>query len=151
MPPISEPHARVIYFLLNLLLIEFRAERGFAMSERLLRDPELFTERREQAEHAAVIVDRIRRDEEIHVTSLRLLLGEVRSLDFRTLDGGTIKGSEIVDDFWHDISHWATVEQPPLVAEQQRTLCQERIALHPEAARVQRAFDALEDSSDPAA
>lgn len=147
MPPISDPHARVIYFLLNLLLIEFRAERGFAMSEQLLRDPYLFTERREQAERAADIVDRIRRDEEIHVTSLRLLLGEVRSLDFRRLDGGTIAGAEVVDEFWRAICRWATEEQPPLVAEQQRELCRERIAQHPEAARVQEAFDALEESS----
>jgi len=147
MPPISEPHARLIYFLLNLLLIEFRAERGFAVTEQLLRDPELFTARRAEAERAADIVDRIRIDEEIHVSSLRLYLGEVRSLDLRTLDGGKISGAEIVDDFWKEICHWATVEQPPLAAEQQRTLCRERIARHPQAERVQRAFDALEESS----
>jgi hypothetical protein len=147
MPPISDPHARLIYFLLNLLLIEFRAERGFAVTEQLLRDPEVFTERRADAERAADIVDRIRIDEEIHVSSLRLILGEIRSLDFRTLDGGTISGAEVVDDFWKEMCHWATVEQPPLAAEQQRALCRERIARHPDAERVQREFDALEESS----
>ncbi len=144
-PPISDGHMRLIYFLLNLLLIEFRAERGFSLTEELLVDPELFTDRREAAERAAEIVRRIRRDEEIHVTSLRLVLGEIRSLTFKTTDGGTIAGSEIVDDFWNEIVHWATVEQPKLAAEQQRAVFEERIAAHPEAARVQAAFDALEE------
>ncbi len=144
-PPISEPHMRLVYFLLNLLLIEFRAERGFSMTEELLVDPDLFTDRRDAAERAAEIVRRIRRDEEIHVTSLRLVLGEIRHLTFKTLDGGTMKGAEIVDDFWNEIVHWATVEQPKLAAEQQREIFRERIAAHPEADRVQAAFDALED------
>jgi len=148
-PPISDGHMRVIYFLLNLLLIEFRAERGFSQTEELLMDPELFTADRAAAERAAEIVRRIRRDEEIHVTSLRLMLGEIRSLTFKTTDGDTISGHEIVDDFWHEISHWATVEQPRLAAEQQRALCRDRIAAHPEAERVQAAFDALEER-DPA-
>ena len=127
MPPISQPHASTIYFLLNLLLIEFRAERGFASTEQILRDPDLFTDRREEAEHAAQIVDRIRLDEEVHVSSLRLYLGEIRSLTFKTTDGGTISGSEIVDPFWAAISKWATTEQPKLAAEQQRKILEERI------------------------
>ena len=146
-PPISEPHMRVIYFLLNLLLIEFRAERGFSQTESLLMDPDLFTDDRASAERSAEIVRRIRRDEEIHVTSLRLMLGEIRHLTFKTVDGGTMPGREIVDDFWAEISHWATVEQPPLAAEQQRALCRERIAGHADAERVQASFDALEERS----
>ena len=43
---------------------------------------------------------------------------------------------EIVDDFWAEIVHWATVEQPKLAAEQQRKIFEERIAAHPEAERV---------------
>lgn len=145
LPPVEPRYARLIEFLLNLLLIEFRAERNFALTETLLRDPELFGGRRAEAEQAAEIVGRIRQDEEIHVASLRLYLGEIRHLTFRALDGGSIPGTAIVDDFWKAITHWATVEQPPLVAEQQREICRERIATHPEAARVQREFDALEE------
>ncbi|MFP6656063.1 MAG: hypothetical protein VCB25_10585, partial [Myxococcota bacterium] len=120
MPPISLPHARTIYFLLNLLLIEFRAERGFSLTEQLLRDPDLFGDRREEAEHAARIVDRIRLDEEVHVMSLRLYLGEIRHLTFKTIDGSTISGQEIIDPFWTEITTWATREQPKLAAEEQR-------------------------------
>ena len=85
-------YERTVYFLLNLLLIEFRAERGFAMTESMLLDPDLFTGRRKQAEHAAEIVDRIRTDEEIHVASLRLYLGELSSVNLKTIDGWTIPG-----------------------------------------------------------
>ena len=142
---ISPPHNQLIEFLLNLLLIEFRAERGFALTESLLRDPELFQGRRAEAEHAAVIVDRIRQDETVHVDSLRLYLGELQHVHLETLDGGVVEGREIVDPFWQTLVHWATQEQPRLIAQQQRSLMRERIAGHPEAERVQKAFDALEE------
>ena len=136
---------RTIYFLLNLLMIEFRAERGFSLTQRMLRDPELFGSRRAEAEEAAILVERIRTDEEIHVRSLRLYLGELRSLHFRTQDGGTLAGAEVVDSLWQDIVRWATVEQPKLAAEQQRTLFTRRILEHPDGRRLLAAFDALEE------
>jgi hypothetical protein len=143
---VPDPILRTVYFLLNLLLIEFRAERGFSLTENLLRDPELFTDRRPEAERAAEIVGRIRIDEEVHVHSLRLYLGELRTLTFKTLDGGTCSGAELVDSLWAGIVHWATVEQPPLAAAQQRTILHERIAQHAEADRVRREFDALAEA-----
>ncbi len=141
---VNDAQVRMIYFLLNLLMIEFRAERGFSLTQELLRDPELFTDRREKAEEAAEIVGRIRTDEEIHVRSLRLYLGELRSVTFKTSDGGRVPGSRVVDGLWEGIVRWATNEQPKLFAEQQRKLMTQRIAQHPEAERVQAEFDALE-------
>ncbi len=146
-PELPGAIVRSVYFLANLLLIEFRAERGFAFSQRMLRDPELFPERRAQAERAAEIVDRIRRDEELHVDSLRLYLGELSSLDFRTQDGGRLAGRRVVNALWNGIVHWATVEQPRLVAERTRELLHARIAAHPEATRVRAAFDALAENA----
>jgi len=147
-PPIAEGFARLVYFLLNLLLIEFRAERFFETAQCLLQDPDLFVTRRSEAEQAARLVDRIRQDEEIHVTSLRLVLGEIRAATFRTRDGGRISGHEIVDDFWREIVHWATVLQPRLAAAQQRRLCEERIARHPRSAWILREFHALAEADD---
>jgi hypothetical protein len=144
-PQLKLEYERLVHFLGNLLMIEFRAERGFSSTEKLLRDPELFTERRAQAEHAAEIVNRIRIDEEVHVHSLRLYLGELRRLDFKTVNGGTISGRDVVDTFWEGIVKWATVEQPPLAAAQQKKLLLERIAAHPERARITREFLALEE------
>ena len=144
-PDVSEPHQRTIYFLLNLLLIEFRAELGFQMSETLLRDPELFTDRRSEAEHAAEIVGRIRSDEEIHVSSLRLYLGEIRSLQFRGKSGALVPGSELVDSVWQGMVRWATVDRPRLAAAKERELMTQRILAAPDGARILQAFDALGD------
>ncbi len=144
-PQIPIQYERFVYFLANLLMIEFRAERGFSSTERLLRDPELFTGRRAEAEYAAEIVNRIRIDEAVHVHSLRLFLGELRQLDFKTADGGTLSGRDLVDTSWEGIVKWATVEQPPLAAAQQKQVLLERIAAHPDHARITREFLALEE------
>lgn len=146
-PGIELPILRTVYFLANLLMIEFRAERGFSLTEKLLRDPELFTDRRAEAERAAEIVNRIRCDEEIHVASLRLYLGELRELTFETRDGGRLPGRAVVDPLWEGIVRWASVEQPVLAAARQREILEKRIATHPEAARVLSEFRALEDTS----
>jgi hypothetical protein len=61
-PEIETRFERTIAFLMNLLLIEFRAELNFSFTERLLRDPELFRERRDEALLAAELVTRIRTD-----------------------------------------------------------------------------------------
>jgi hypothetical protein len=138
---------RMIYLLANLLMIEFRAERGFAFTENLLRDPELFRARRTEAERAAEIVGRIRADEEIHVASLRLYLGEIETLHFRTSDGRRVPGRELVAAYWGEIVRWATVEQPPLAALQQKKLLTGRILAHAEGPRILAAFDALGEAA----
>ncbi len=141
---LSLPHDRLIQFLLNLLMIEFRAELGFAFSQQLFRDPELFSDRRAEAEEAAELIGRIRRDEEIHVSSLRLYLGELKSLTFRKSDGERIPGAEVIDPSWRAIVQWATVEQPKLVAERERKSFKARILAHPDGQRILERFDQLE-------
>ncbi len=132
----------LVSFLANLLLIEFRAELGFSETQAVLRTPDLWGDRTERAVEAAEIIGRIRTDEEIHVSSLRLYLGEIRSCTFRTVDGGTISGAEVIDRFWHDLVRWAVVDKPALEADQQRTMLEERIRAHVEADRVLQEFDA---------
>jgi hypothetical protein len=140
---LPEAIVRTIYFLGNLLMIEFRAERGFSLSERMLLDPDLFRDRRAQAEEAAEVVNRIRIDEEVHVHSLRLYLGELRELTLRGTSGATIPGREVVDTLWHGIVRWATVEQPPLAAERQKKLLHQRILARSDGERILREFEAL--------
>lgn len=131
----------VVSFLANLLLIEFRAELGFSETQAVLRTPDLWGERAAPAEEAAEIIGRIRVDEEIHVASLRLYLGEIRSCTFRTVDGGTIGGAEVIDRYWDDLVTWAVVDKPALEAVQQRRLLEERIRRHADWQRVLREFD----------
>ncbi len=137
----------LVSFLANLLLIEFRAELGFSESQAVLRTPDLFADRRDGAEEAADIIGRIRIDEQIHVSSLRLYLGEIRSCTFRTVEAetgehSTISGAEVIDRFWDDLVRWATVDQPKLAAEQQRELLTERILRHADGEEILRRFDA---------
>lgn len=132
----------LVSFLANLLLIEFRAELGFSETQAVLRTPDLWGDRAEQAVEAAEIIGRIRTDEEIHVASLRLYLGEIRACTFRTVDGGTIPGAEVIDRFWSDLVRWAVVDMPALEADQQRAVLEDRIRAHAEADRVLQEFDA---------
>lgn len=141
-PEVSAGVEGLLSLLANLLIIEFRAEIGFEATQQILRTPDLFVDRRAEAEEAAQIVERIRADEAIHVRSLRLYLGELASVRLRTTDGGTIAGKEVIDRFWSGLARWATVEQPALAAEQQRAIIAGRIARHADAAEVQRRFDA---------
>lgn len=141
--PEVEPMVEGLLSLLaNLLIIEFRAEIGFAATQAILRTPDLFVDRRDDAELAAELVGRIRADEEIHVRSLRLYLGELANVRFRTVDGGTMPGADVIGRFWGGLVHWATVEQPALAAAQQRELIEARIARHAEADRVLSEFAA---------
>lgn len=142
-PEISVRFERTIAFLMNLLLTEIRAHLTFSFTERLLRDPELFRDRRHEALLAAELVNRIRSDEAIHVESLRLYLGELRAATFRTRDGGELAGSEVIDRLWAGIVRWWTVEQPGLAAAQQRAQLHERIHAHPEGAQIWTRFEAL--------
>ena len=148
MPEIEQPYEGLLSFLMNLLLIEFRAEIGFASTQAVLRTSDLFADRRADAEEAAEIIERIRTDEEIHVRSLCLYLGELRELNFKTLDDGTIKGAELLDRFWEGLIGWATVEQPKAVAENQYALMRERILEADDGARILREFDAISDLND---
>jgi hypothetical protein len=147
MPEVSGAVEGVLSLLMNLLVIEFRAEIGFASAQEILRTDDLFAGRRAAAEEAAEIVGRIRRDEEIHVQSLRLYLGELEAVRFRTTNAtndhaGTIAGRELIGRFWDGLVHWATVEQPPMIAAVQRDLLAARIARHPDAERVLAEFTA---------
>jgi len=145
MPELAPEYEGMLSLLMNLLVIEFRAEIGFATTQEILRTDDLFKGRRSQAEEAAKIIGRIRTDEEIHVESLRLYLGELRTVTFKTLDGGEIAGSELIDRFWKGLIRWATVEQPKLAAQQQYDQIKPRIAKHAQATRILAEFDALSD------
>ena len=136
MPELPPEVEGLISLLANLLIIEFRAELGFAEAQAVLRSADVFTDRRDGAELAAEIIERIRTDELIHVRSLCLYLGELQSVTFRTLDGGTISGRALIDRFWDGMVHWATVEQPKLNAERVRPALDAYVATHPDAERV---------------
>jgi hypothetical protein len=143
MPELPAEIEGLISLLANLLIIEFRAELGFAEAQAILRSPDVFLQTRDGAELAAEIIERIRSDELIHVRSLCIYLGELRSVTFRTNRGGTVSGAELVDRFWDGMVSWATVDQPALNVERIRPEIDAYIATHADAARVRAEFDAV--------
>jgi hypothetical protein len=142
MPELPVEIEGLISLLANLLIIEFRAELGFAEAQAILRSPDVFVGRRDEAELAAEIIERIRTDELIHVRSLCVYLGELRSVTFRTDRGSTVSGSELIDRFWDGMVRWATIDQPALNAERVRVDVEAYIATHPDAGRVRAEFEA---------
>jgi len=138
----------LISFLMNLLLIEFRAEIGFATTQAVMRTPGLFPGRETEAAEAAEVIERIRTDEAVHVTSLRLYLGELRSVALRSIDGGEVPGAVLIDRLWGSLVHWATVEQPMLAAHQQQALIEQRLLAHPDGPRVLAEFNRRSDLAD---
>ncbi|MFZ4719649.1 MAG: hypothetical protein ACOYMR_09505 [Ilumatobacteraceae bacterium] len=142
MPELPPQIEGMLSLLMNLLVIEFRAEIGFAASQELLRTPDLFVDRRPQAEEAAEIIERIRADEDIHVRSLRLYLGELAAVTFRTVDGGTVPGQELIDRFWGGLVRWAVVEQPKLAVQMERPVLQRRVMAHPDGAVIWAEYEA---------
>ncbi len=150
MPELPPEYEGMLSFLMNLLLIEFRAEIGFAATQDALRNERLFLDRRAEAEEAAELVGRIREDELIHVESLRLYLGELRELTLKTVDGGTISGRELIDRFWDGLVRWATVDQPAIAAQNSYEGLKPIILAHEEGERILEAFDAISDLTTPA-
>ena len=145
MPAIAQPFEGFLSFLMNLLLIEFRAEIGFAASQKIFRTTELFPGREEKALEAAEIIERIRTDELIHVESLRLYLGELRMLTVRTEDGGTMPAKDLIDPFWDNLVKWSVGDQPRLVASQTHASISTTIDEHSESNRIRQEFDNLRD------
>ena len=69
----------------------------------------------------------------------------MRSLTFKTVDGGTIAGAELIDRFWTGLLDWATVKQPRLAAENQHAVLREQILTHDNGASILAGFNALAD------
>lgn len=106
MPQLPPEYEAFIKLLMNVLMIEVRAESFFAFCCEVFRDPANFRDRRAEAEAAAVLVERIRSDEDIHVAYLQVVVSELRSFTFRTAGGAKVSGAAVVDPIWADMVDW---------------------------------------------
>ena len=107
---IPADHEMLISLLMNLLMVEVRAARAFDFYEEVLTHDEVFIDRRKEGNHAAELVDRIRRDESVHVAWLRAAISEFRSFTIKTVDGREVSGAEILDPVWARQVHWHAIE-----------------------------------------
>jgi hypothetical protein len=127
LPDLPEGVEQFVKFLMNVLMIEVRAESFFDLCQRLFRDPALFKSHRPGADKAAELVERIRTDEAIHVAYLRVVLSEMRSFNWRTVGGAVKRGAEILDPMWETMVVWHGRTQRDLAAERSRTQLQARL------------------------
>jgi hypothetical protein len=145
MPHVSPPHEQTMLMLMNVLMIEIRAEAFFSFCIRLMRAPDVFTDRREQAEHAADLVERIRQDEAIHVAYLQTAVSELRSFTFRGVGGGRVPGKAIIDPVWNSMVHWHSVTTLDHAHAQKHEMIRAQLLSMPDGNKQLAAFDALGD------
>ena len=143
MPQIPAEYEAVIAFMMNLLMIEVRAERTFDFYERVIGAESLFSDKRKEAIHAVALVDRIRQDESVHVAWLRTAISEFRQSTVRTVDGGLVKGAEIVDPVWEKMVHWHAVEMHEANRDNDRAALREKILAAPNGAGIIDQFEQL--------
>jgi len=144
MPQIPPEYESWILLLMNVLMIEIRAENFFSFCTTVMRDPGNFTDRREVAMHAAELVDRIRQDEAPHVGYLTVAVSELRSFTFKAIDGGTVSGASFIDPIWRSMVQWHSVANVDYGREQTRQELTAMLAKRANANELIRRFDALE-------
>jgi hypothetical protein len=144
MPMIDKVYEDWTLLLMNVLMIEVRAEAFFSFCIDVMRSPDMFRDRRPAAMHAAELVDRIRTDEAIHVAYLQTFVSEMRSFTIKCLDGSRIKGAQIIDPIWEGMIRWHSVTQADFSRDQSRDAIIERLKARPDGAALIAKFDALE-------
>ncbi len=145
MPQLPAGFEQLILLLMNVLMIEVRAEAFFSFCCTVMRDPDNFADRRMNAEQAARMVERIRTDEAIHVAYLQTAISEMRSFRFKTVDGGTIEGAKMIDPIWEGMVHWHAVTQADFSRAQTHETVSKLLLALPNGAALLAQFEALDD------
>jgi len=144
MPQIPAEYENWILLLMNVLMIEIRAEKFFSFCTAVMRDAGNFQDRRHVAMHAAELVDRIRQDEAPHVGYLAVVVSELRTFTFTTMDGGRAKGADFIDPIWRGLVQWHAATNHDFQREQTRTDLHRILGAESNAADLIRRFDDLE-------
>ncbi len=150
MPQVAPEYEGIMRALMDVLLIEVRAEAFFSYCERIMRNPTLFTDRRDVADHAATLVNRIRTDEAVHVGYLRSVISELRSVTFKCLDGSQAKGATFIDPVWEDLKIWHGRTVFDLRRDETRTAIHDRLIADGGTAETITQFDSLETNKQAA-
>lgn len=143
MEQIPPEYEGVIAFLMNLLMIEVRAERAFDFYERVISSPEVFTDRRKEAAHAVQLINRIRQDESVHVAWLKAAISEFREATVKTVDGSEVKGATLLDPVWEKMVHWHAVEMHEANRDKNRAEMKKKILAAPNGQAVFEQFEKL--------
>ena len=142
LPPTAE---MLVKQLMNILMIEIRAERAFEFNKALMSDPDAFPGRRDEARQAATIVGQIQQDEAPHVAYLQLFISELRRFHFKT-PNGPVEGKTFIDPVWARIAAWNSDHVPRIQRETTRDLVAACLKSRPDGAALLRRFDELADA-----
>ena len=140
---LPQEHEMLLSFLMNLLMIEVRAERAFDFYEQVIADPKTFTDRPKESAHAVLLINRIRQDEAVHVGWLRAAISEFRSCTIRCVDGTLVTGDTIVDPVWEKMVHWHAVEMHETVRPQSMAAMKQTVLALPDGQSVFETFESL--------
>lgn len=149
MRQLPEAHEGTLKLLMNVLMIEVRAERTFRFYEDVIATPGLFDVPDADRDLALTLVDRIRTDEAIHVAYLRTVISEFRALPIRTVDGGVMPGAEIVDPVWERMVRWHAVEMHEAGRPAQQATMREQLLARPQGTDLLERFAALATPARP--
>ena len=107
-PQLDKKLYRMLSMMSQVLVIEVFARGTFEWGVRLLSDAEVSAE----PQKAGAMVSYIQADESPHVEYLRTALSEARTRTLRTVDGGTIAGSIVVDGLLHQVTKRLVNDRP---------------------------------------
>lgn len=144
MPQIPPPYEALAKQLMIMLLFEIRAEQGFTFNIALMRDPEVFADRRAAATQAAAIVEQIRQDEASHIAYLQVVVSELRAMRFKTSQGH-VEGKTFIDPVLAKIIAWTGDSMPRIRAS--RELVERCLTQRADGTTLLATFDALADAS----
>lgn len=144
MQGIPKQHEDWILLLMNILMIEVRAEKFFSFCTRVIRDPENFRDRRDAACQAAELVDRIRQDEISHVGYLTTAISELRSFTFHGVGGARIPGCQLIDPVWQGMVRWHAVANADHSRKSAHESILSRLRREPNGKDLQLRFEALD-------
>lgn len=128
MPGLPLPVEQTLLLLMNVLMIEVRAEAFFACVCDVLSRPGLAPRGDAAARAARSMVERIRQDEALHVGYLQVVLSELRSFHLRQTDGSVVPGSRIIDPIWAGMVEWHAVTTYEFGARQARAEIEAAVA-----------------------
>lgn len=143
-PGLPSPYADILLLLMDVLMIEVRAESVFSHSCQVMRDPDTFLGKRQEAETAAEMVEFIREDEQIHVGYLRTAISEMRGLTFKMTSGKEVLGREFIDPEWKDMVAWHGSTQRIEARARTRDILERELTDNPNISADFKEFDRLE-------
>jgi len=105
MEQIAPEYEGLLALLMNVLMIEIRAEKAFCFYEEVIGESKVLY----NTSLAVNLVNRIRTDEAIHVAWLRTAISEFGHCTIKTSEG-LMSGWDIIGPVWKKMVHWHSVE-----------------------------------------